>query len=175
MISSLSPSIRKRVAGYTAVVLLLVLSRIFIGRSDWHSSANLHMLMEFMAASLALFVGALALVRFYTRRNGVYFFIGAGFIGAGLLDAYHALTTVMTFELLSPNLLTPGNWQWNPSPTFLSLLMAGSWFIWQRNKSLETQTRQYYLVVGLIAQLTGSPLQDDIVMAMRRMHAHGCG
>ena len=29
------------------------------------------------------------------------------------------------------------------------------------------------LVVGLIAQLTGSPLQDDIVMAMRRMHAHG--
>ncbi len=166
---------KRRAAAYTAVVLLLVLSRIFIGRSAWLGSANLYMLMEFMAASLALFVGALALVRFYTRRSSVYFFIGAGFIGAGLLDAYNAMITAKAFELLSSNLFMPGNWQWDPSPTFLSLLMAGSWLIWQRNKSLEKQTRQYYLVVGLIAAVSLSafaiipqpPIDASMYMAGR--------
>ncbi len=154
MISSLSPSTKKRVSVYTAVVLLLLLGRLFIGRSHWSGSANSHMLMEFIAASLALFVGALALVRFYTKQNSVYFFIGTGFIGAGLLDAYHAVTTATSFNLLPINLPTLDIWQWNPSPTFLSLLMAGSWLIWQRKKSLGGRTRQYYLIVGLVAVVT---------------------
>lgn len=154
MISSLSFSTKKRVAVYTAVVLFLVLGRIFIGQSNWFNSASLHTLMEFIAASLALFAGALALVRFYTKRNSVYFFIGTGFIGAGLLDAYHAMTTAAVFDLLSANIFMLDNWQWNPSPTFLSLLMAGSWFVWQRDKSLPAQTKQYYFVVGLIAAVS---------------------
>lgn len=151
MISSLSLTTKKRTATYTAVVLLLVLGRLLAGRSNWVGSANLHTLMEFMAASLALFVGALALVRFYTKRNLVYFFIGTGFIGAGLFDAFHALTTAAAFDLMSHKFFTVEVWQWNPSPTFLSLIMAGSWIIWQRNKELQTRTRQYFLVVGFIA------------------------
>ena len=154
MISSLSPSTKKRAAAYTAVVLLLIIGRIFVDQSGWFGSPNLHMLMEFMAASLALFVGALALVRFYTRQNSVYFFIGTGFIGAGLLDAYHAMTTATTFDLLATDIFTLDFWQWNPSPTFLSLLMAGSWFIWQRKKSFGDTTRQYYLIVALVAAVS---------------------
>ncbi len=154
MISSLSPSTKKRAAAYTAVVLLLIIGRIFVDQSGWFGSPNLHMLMEFMAASLALFVGALALVRFYTRQNSVYFFIGTGFIGAGLLDAYHAMTTATTFDLLATDIFTLDFWQWNPSPTFLSLLMAGSWFIWQRKKRLGENTRQYYLIVALVAAVS---------------------
>ncbi|MCA9918972.1 MAG: response regulator [Anaerolineales bacterium] len=150
MIVTQSTSIRNRVVAYTAVLLALVLARILIGSSDWFGSATLHMLVEFVAATLALFVGALALVRFYTKQNSAYFFVGTGFIGAGLLDAYHAMRTASMLNLLSPTAVSPDLWQWNSSPIFLSILMAGSWMIWQRNK-LQPQSRQYYIVVGLVA------------------------
>lgn len=149
MNSNKFPLKKKRIAAYTAVVLLLVISRIALNKSNWVSSASLHMTIEFVSASLALFVGALAMVRFYTRQNSAYFFIGTGFIGAGLLDIYHALFIVT---------ITEGNaavslqmWQWNPSPLFLSILMMGSWLIWQRTKRLGGSTTRYYLIVALMA------------------------
>ena len=151
MISSLSLTTKKRIVVYTAVVILLVLLRLIVGEIEWRGAANLHTLMEFMAAGLAFFVGTLALVRFYTRKTSVYFFIGTGFFGAGMLDAYHAVRAVSMSAFMANQ---PGNitsWQWNASPTFLSLIMAGSWIIWQRNKRLGEQTRQYYLIVAFIA------------------------
>ena len=150
MISKLPKQIKKRFAVYSAVVLLLVFMRLLVGRAEWTGSANLHMLMEFVAASLALFVGALALVRFYTRRNSAYFFIATGFIGAGLLDAFHAMRTVTLSELLEPTAVFLQSWRWNPSPIFLSIVMVGSWLIWQRNKRLTQAANQHYFVAGLV-------------------------
>ncbi|WP_420627514.1 response regulator [Candidatus Leptofilum sp.] len=151
MIAS-QPSLNvKRITVYTAVLLLLVLGRILVGQSGWFGSATLHMLVEFVSATLALFVGTLALVRFYTKRSSVYFFVGAGFLGAGLLDAYHAVRTVPILNLLDPTTITPELWQWNSSPIFLSILIAGSWMIWQRDKQHQLPLRQYYVVIGAVA------------------------
>ena len=94
MISNQPSSTKKRIAVYTAVLLLLVASRAWVGQSDWFGSANLHMLTEFVAGTIAVFVGVLALVRFYTKQNSAYFFIGIGFVGACLLDAYHAMLSM---------------------------------------------------------------------------------
>ncbi|MBK7894790.1 MAG: response regulator [Candidatus Promineifilaceae bacterium] len=154
MIASLSTPAKRKIAAYTAVLITLVIARIFIGNSHWFGSVMLHMLVEFVAATLALFVGALALVRFYTKQNSAYFFIGTGFIGAGLLDAYHAMRTVVLVNALLPTAVSPELWNWNPSPTFLSILMAGSWMIWQRNKRFQPHSSRYYVVVGVVAVVT---------------------
>lgn len=153
MLSSPPHSTYKRIGVYTAVVLLLIIGRIVMGQSSWSGTANLHVLMEFSAASLGLFVGALALVRFYTKQSSAYFFVGTGFIGAGLLDAYHAMQTVSLGDLLSSTAVSQEMWQWNPSSTFLAVLMAGSWLIWRRDRR-STETKQDYLVVGLVALIS---------------------
>lgn len=150
MISSLSTLTKIRLGFYSAVLLLLVILRVVMGQSSWMGSANLHMLLEFTAASLALFVGALAWVRFYTKRSSAYFYIGSGFIGAGLLDAYHAMRSVSLSELLVPTAVSLDMWQWNPSPTFLGIFIAGSWLIWQRGQRPHGQ-KQDYLIVVLVA------------------------
>lgn len=63
----------------------------------WEGSTNLHTLMEVAATLLALFVGAMALVRFYTRKTNLFLLIGTGFVGTALLDGYHALVTSAFF------------------------------------------------------------------------------
>ncbi|MCP4416983.1 MAG: response regulator [Chloroflexi bacterium] len=151
MNSNQTPLKNRRIAAYMAVVLLLVITRFFLNDTDWSGSITLHMLMEFVAAILALFVGALAMVRFYTRKSSAYFFIGTGFVGAGLLDAYHAMVTGTLRDLLSPTAVSLQSWQWNPSPTFLSILLMGSWLIWQRTKRLGKETTRYYFIVILVA------------------------
>ena len=151
MFSNLTHHTKKRIAVYSAVVLLLVLSRFLLRWSPWFGSANLHMLMELIAASLASFVGVLALVRFYTKQNSTYFFVGIGFIGAGLLDAYHAIRTVTLGDLLNSTAVSSQSWQWNPSSIFLSIVLVGSWLIWQRHKRLSQESTQFYMIVGLIA------------------------
>ena len=50
-------------------------------------------LASFAAVSVFAFVGsigALALVRYYSRKQSIFLFIGAGFLGNTLLELYHA-------------------------------------------------------------------------------------
>ncbi|VAW31518.1 hypothetical protein MNBD_CHLOROFLEXI01-4294, partial [hydrothermal vent metagenome] len=150
MNSNLFPLKKKRIAAYTAVLFLLFISRFVLNSSNWVGSATLHMVMEFLSASFALFVGTLSMARFYTRQNSAYFFIGVGFIGAGLLDIYHAMfiATLGLGELTAVSLQI---WRRNPSSTFLSIFIMGSWLIWQRTKRLGEQTTRYYLIAALLA------------------------
>ena len=142
---------RKRSTAYAIIVLLLVVGRLLVGQSNWVGSAHWHVLMESVAAALAIFVGVLALVRFYSKQKRAYFFIGTGFLGAGLLDAYHAVRIVSINELLASTAVPPQIWEWNPSPVFLSILMVGSWLLWRRNKQPILATPRHYFFVVLVA------------------------
>jgi len=75
-------------------------------------------------------------VRFYSRKNNALLFVGAGFIGAGLLDAYHTLVTssFMAGKLPSdlPSLIP---WSWSASRLFLSVCLWLSWWGWKREAS----------------------------------------
>ena len=88
---------RSVVLGIIAVSLLA--GAVVIRDTPWWSTATLHTLMESIATVMALMVGGLALVRFYSRKQATFLFIGTGFLGAGLLDLNHTLLTSAYFPI----------------------------------------------------------------------------
>lgn len=118
---------------YIVVGALLLTACLRLQQTEWQGNAALHVLMAFTAMLLALFGGVIVLARFYAKRNNVLLFIGAGFIGAGLLDGYHAIVTSLYVEQFFPlAALSSLAWSWNVSPVFLSILVFGSWLAWGR-------------------------------------------
>ena len=120
--------------------------------------------MEGLAFLLALLVGAMALVRFYAKKNNTFLFIGTGFFSTALLDGYHAVVTSAFFAPYLPSdlgALIP--WSWVASRLFLSALMCMSWLAWLREQasaiSIESRTRRrvlgYWAVGGSFQQVLG--------------------
>ncbi|HKJ21873.1 MAG TPA: MASE3 domain-containing protein, partial [Gammaproteobacteria bacterium] len=90
-----------------------------------------------MATVLALCVGALALVRYYSRNENTFLFIGTGFFVTGLLDAYHAVVTMDGFTgafLPVPDAAV--KWSWLAARLFLSMQLWLSWLAWRREQRL---------------------------------------
>lgn len=132
----------------------LALIRLWLIPGAWQGNVTRHTVGEFAAALLALFIGLLALVRFHTRRTNVFLFIGTGFMGAGLLDFYHALAVNPFLTTMFPSLTFTPRWVWNASPTFLSILMFGSWLTWRREAETGwygrmNSARLFLLIAGL--------------------------
>ena len=81
--------------------------------APWQVTSTVHTIMEVAATVLALMVGIIALVRFYSKKSNTYLFIGAGFLGTALLDGYHAIATFTPFSSAFPSLppsLVPWSW-----------------------------------------------------------------
>jgi hypothetical protein len=113
---------RRRVIAYLCVGAGLTLGYAFMRGVTWHGSATLHTVMEAVATLLALTVAAMALVRFYSRKNNTFLFIGTGFLGTAFLDGYHALVTSAAFKPFMPlDLPALIPWSWVASRQFLSV------------------------------------------------------
>jgi PAS domain S-box-containing protein len=106
----------------------------------WVGSAQLHTVMEAIATLLAAVVGAMALVRYYSKKESLFLLIGAGFLGTASLDGFHAIVTSSYFKPMMPSdlpHLIP--WSWVASRLYLSVVMFLSWFVWfQENSSGKT-------------------------------------
>ncbi len=129
--------IKKRKRVYYGLFILLFISYWLMRGNNWQGSTELHTIMEVIATLLAFIVGILALLRFYTKENNTFLFIGSGFIGTGLLDGYHAVVTSTFFIHYFPSVpshLIP--WSWIASRLFLSVLMLISWWAWKREGRL---------------------------------------
>ncbi len=145
----------RRTASYLLLGALLFVGFFFLREVPWEGNKQLHTLMELLATFLAIIVGVLALVRFYTGKNNTFLFIGAAFIGTALLDGYHTIVTSTFFDTLfpspSPSLIP---WSWNASRTYLSIVMLLSWAAWRREVVLGEKGRfsEYtvYSVMGLL-------------------------
>ena len=145
---------RKRIYLGTAVVLFL--SYFLLRDSAWRGNMELHTLMETIATVLALNVGILALVRFYSKKDNTFLFVGTGFFATGLLDGYHAIVTssffAANFPSPSPSLIP---WSWLASRLFLSVLLWLSWLFWKREAKLgqagRVSERWVYAIVGSLA------------------------
>ena len=142
--------------GLAAGLLLLYFA---LSWSTWQGNTQLHTISEVVATILALIVGLAALVRFYTKKNNTYLFIGAGFIGTALLDGYHAVVTSTFFQVLFPSpapSLIP--WSWNASRTFLALLMVLSIWAHRHEQTLKDagriSERAVYLGVSVLTALS---------------------
>ncbi|MFQ5883024.1 MAG: ATP-binding protein [Candidatus Methylomirabilales bacterium] len=145
----------KRARTYIGLALVLLVGYVLLRDSTWQGSTELHTLMEVIATLLALMVGLVALVRFHTKKNNAFLFIGAGFLGTALLDGYHAIVTSQWFDQLWPSpppSLIP--WSWNASRVFLAILMFLSWWAWRREERRgatgQISQKAVYMVVSLL-------------------------
>jgi PAS domain S-box-containing protein len=146
---------RKRRIVYAATVALLAAGVPVMHSPTWRGSAQLHTLMELSATLVALLVGILALVRFYSRKDNTFLFIGTGFVGTGLVDGYHAVVSspafIQYFPSPPPSLIP---WSGFASRLFLSVLLLLSWALWKREERLGEPGRvpefRVYLAVSIL-------------------------
>ncbi len=133
-IVGLEPSTR-RIIAYVIIAAGLTLAYAALRGTNWHGGSELHTVMETVATLLALMVGSLALVRYYSKKDVTLLFIGAGFLGTAFLDGYHTVVTSAAFKPYMPSdlpALIP--WSWIASRQFLSMFLLLSWLVWLREK-----------------------------------------
>lgn len=143
---------KKRLLFYALTVATLLGGGLVLHDFEWLGGAQLHTLMELAATLLALFVGAMSLIRFFSQRDSQFLYIGAGFLGTALLDGYHAVVTSSYFQPYMPSdmpHLVP--WSWLASRLFLSVLMFVSWLLWYRHRNDETFEPNVKAVFGVAA------------------------
>lgn len=146
--------ISKRNIQYILLLTVLPLFLIQLHDSTWVGNPQLHTIMEVIAASLAFFIGILSLIRYYTKKNPTFLFLGAGFLGTGLLDAYHGTVTSTFFINLfpsAPESLTP--WSWFASRFFLSIMLFISWH-YTKHKPKSISEINIYTMIGLFTLLS---------------------
>jgi len=128
---------RRRQFAYAAMFAVLFFAYLYLRDSTWQGSGQLHTLMETVATVLALAVGSLALVRYYSKKDNTFLFIGTGFIATAFLDGYHAVISssgfIESFPSFSPAHIA---WSWFASRIFLAVLLWLSWLSWRREVRL---------------------------------------
>lgn len=144
---------RKLVMAFAILGLAVVMA---LGRgADWTSGRVLHTTLEVCSTLLALWVGTLSLVRYYSKKMTSYLVLGAGFIGTATLDGYHVLATSEWFEASLPS--APEaimGWSWMMSRMFLAVVVCLALRAWQRGDRVDVAAkvveRRYYLLVALL-------------------------
>lgn len=148
-------SARKRWLWYIVFASVLPIAILLLRHLAWKGDAQLHTLAEAVANGAALMAAAMALVRYYTKKESKFLLIGSGFIGAFFLDGYHAAITSVYLAKYTPSTLaalTP--WSGTASRLFLSLLMLASVFAWRKGMQREATRRQEILVYVLVGSWT---------------------
>jgi PAS domain S-box-containing protein len=146
---------RSREWTYFIVAAILMASPIAINAIEWRGSMDLHSLTELTATLLAFFVGAVAFAHYRAGSNNRFLYLAVGFLGVGILDAYHAFVTSRWFADFIP---TPpeslGPWSWNASRTYLAVIMFVGWIAWVRQRRKRRATpiapSTIYLGVGAL-------------------------
>jgi signal transduction histidine kinase/CheY-like chemotaxis protein len=137
--------LRGRCLAYVLTGVVLLLGAFLLRGAQWQGSSELHTLLETIATVLALFTGAMALVRYYSKKDAEYLLIGSGFLGAAVLDAYHAAITSTSLADYTPtalSALTP--WSGVTSELFLSIVICANLVAWKadRNKGRTVKIRE---------------------------------
>ena len=128
---------RRKLIYLAAFISLAVVSAVPFALRGFRGTTIMHAALEIAAASLALFTGTLALVRFYSKRTSIFLFFGIGFIGTGVLDAYHTLISYPDYASHSPSVLLAFDaWSWLASRLFLLLFLWLNWLAWKRDERL---------------------------------------
>ena len=96
--------------------------------------------MESVATLLALIVGAMAMVRYYAKKDFTILLIGVGFLFTASLDGFHTVFTSSYFKAMLPADMSPQiAWSWIASRQYLAVLMTISWLVWFRGYTQNTR------------------------------------
>ena len=124
-----------RGGAYAGLAFLLILGAFSLSSSTWQTGPEAHTLLEVTATLLALFVAAIAFVRYYTRPTATFLFVATAFLGTALLDGYHAVVTTTYVASLVPSTIDPLiAWSWLASRMFLSGFLWLSYLAWRRRQ-----------------------------------------
>ena len=135
MISHRSNRIVRRSLTYGFLIGILLLVGPSIRRSDWFGSSQLHTLIETITTLLGLTTGAIALVRYYTKKSSTYLLLGSGFLGAAILNCYHTAITSSFLADRTPSALSALTaWSGAVPQVFLSLTLCLSLVAWKIEK-----------------------------------------
>ena len=127
-----------RATVYWIVLLVLTGGAILLRASPWSTGVTLHTVMETTATALAFVIGALALVRYYSRKQSTFLFIGTGFLGTALLELNHAVITSPLYRAPADVLPEDASaWSWTASRLYLSLYLFVSLLAWWRESREE--------------------------------------
>ena len=158
MASNLSYSGSNRLRHYwllaAGLLALFVIFHIFSAFSEWRGSSQLHTVMEVVATFLALLIGVLALLRYYSHKDLAILLVGTGFLGTAFLDGYHALVTSDYFRPFMPSdlpSLIP--WSWVASRQYLSVFMVLSLFALRQENTgydVDRKSREIRIYAGAI-------------------------
>ncbi len=148
-----------RILVYILFAITLLLAGFLLRADAWRGNTELHTLLETAATVLALFTGAMALIRYYAKKNSLFLLVGSGFLGAAVLDAYHAAITSSFLADRTPSALsalTP--WSGTTSRVLLSLVMCASLFVWRRETqpagTAKIKESVVYVLVGAWTLIT---------------------
>jgi signal transduction histidine kinase len=159
---------RRRVLIYIGLLVALGVGATLAARRPGWSGPQLHTVLEAIATALALFLGILALVRFYSKKNNVFLFLGTGFLVTAALDGYHAVVTspqvarwAATSAESGAAALDAGSWL--ASRTLLAFFFCLNWIGWRRERVLgqdgRVGERSVYVMTALLAAGTIVVLQ----------------
>lgn len=124
---------RSRAVTYAVFCAVLVVGFLAVRDSTWQSGPMFHTLLESLATLLALIVGVLALIRFYSKKTNTFLFIGSAFLVTAFLDGYHTIVTSAPVASMLPSTLPSLiPWSWVASRMLLSFLLFASWVAWRR-------------------------------------------
>ena len=118
--------------------------------------------ISLISGIFALFIGVVALLRYYTRKSSLNFlFIGIGFLGVGLLDIFQLIIDLGGIN----NLFIASSTTIYPitsivSKTFLAVLMFLSWFVNKKDQQSKKKMRKQeallmWLVVASFVAFVG--------------------
>jgi hypothetical protein len=142
-----------------AIIFLCYLVIQSTPASQWIAPSSLtHSLVQSIATLIALFAGSAALYRYYTTQSGFtkLLFMGIGFMGTTVIDAYHAVVTASWFSHAFPNIPhTVAEWSWLSTRAFLSILFLLSLPSMFRKNEAEAGAREkiIYTMVGILTVL----------------------
>ena len=126
------PQSERSAAIYWMLLAVLFLAFNIFRRFPVDDDPARHVIWEFISTTMALMVASLSLVRYYSKKQRTFLFIGTGFLGTGLLNGYHAVMTSTLLGGAAAGLQSPdvAAWTWTAARLFLSLFLFGSVFLW---------------------------------------------
>ncbi len=166
-----APLISRKIWFAALVVLFLVILRISTASIAWDGAMQIHAVIEIVASAMAIFAGVLAIVRFYTKRNSTYLFLGIGLLLSGMLDVVQSFVAGAIWgssvDLLQSNMW----WSLNLSALTLSVSIVLSWFVWWRDtqqpvKSLTQPAAAAAVTLGIMFVLYAARQPGTIPMQM---------
>lgn len=153
-------NVRRRLTIFWVLFLVYFVVALVIDASPleaWQAHTSItHSLIQSIAAVLAFFCGTAGLYRFYneTQLNGMFLFLGVGFIATGVVDAYHTVVTTAWFKSFFPDVPhSVPEWSWLATRLFLSLLFVLSLCFQNQIKTNQLKPRTVYISVLILTIL----------------------